>query len=321
MGSLLGTMALTALLVTPASASTVRADFEGTGTHVAFADASGEANRLDVRVPPQAGEIRFHDTSSPIEPQGKRCDEVPIGTFRVDCILDGELYFELELDAGPGDDEITSDVDERYGGFKVSFVHILGGAGSDRIDAGRAEDTIDPGPGEDSVRAGGGYDQMAAGPTADGPDRFDGGPAGGTISYAQRNRRTTVRFDGIANDGAAGEGDNAIRTSGAVGGSARDTLTGDDRGNYLFGGHGPDRLRAHGGDDAIMGDAGADRIHAGTGDDFVLDGGSPGVDVIDCGPGRDLYEADPQDETIDCEVPLVGARASKAESRSVKAKS
>ena len=242
--TLTGTMALLCLLAVPALASTVRADFEGSGTHVAFADDSGEPNRLDIVVPPQAGEIRFHDVASPIEPRGKRCEEVPIGTFRVDCALDGQLYFEVELDAGAGDDEITSDVDERYRGFKVSFVHILGGAGDDRIDSGQAEDTIEPGPGEDAVHAGGGYDLMAAGASDDGPDLYDAGSAGGTISYAEREQRTRVRLDGIANDGAAGEGDNVLRALGATGGSARDTFTGDEHRNYLFGGHGPDRLGA-----------------------------------------------------------------------------
>ena len=315
MGSLLGTIALAVLLAAPASGSTVRADFETSGTNVALADAGGEANRLDIRVPPQAVEIRFHDVISPIQPQGKRCTEVPVGTFRVDCRLDGQLYFEVEVDTGAGDDEIASDVDARYQGFKVAFVQLLGGEGDDRIDSGGAEDTIDPGPGEDFVRAGGGYDLMRAGAVADGPDHYDGGPAGGTISYAERERPTSVTLDGIANDGGAGEGDNAIRAFGAAGGSARDRLTGDHHRNYLFGGTGPDRLRAKSGDDALMGDAGADRIHAGPGNDFVLDGGSPGIDTINCGPGRDLYEADPRDNTTNCEVPLVGRRASKAESR------
>jgi len=320
MGSLLGTITLAGLLAGPAAASTVRADFQVSGTQVTLSDDAGESNRLDVRVPPQAGEIRFHDVASPIDPQGKRCEEVPAGTFRVDCELAGQLYFELELDAGGGDDELTSDIDARYEGFKVSFVHIFGGTGADRIDSGGAEDTIDPGPGEDSVRAGGGYDLMAAGPADDGPDLYDAGPAGGTVSYAERLKPTTVRLDRVANDGGAGEGDNVVRALGAAGGEARDTFTGNDRRNYLFGGAGPDRLRGRAGDDAITGDAGADRINAGPGDDFVLDGGSAGIDVIDCGPGRDLYEADDRDEVTNCEIPLGPGRSSKAESRLREAK-
>lgn len=320
MGTLLGTIALAALLAAPASGSTVRADFEATGTRVALVDKDGEANRLDLRVQPHAQDISFHDVASPIKAQGKRCEEVPVGTFRVDCLLEGPLFFEVEVDAGPADDEISSDIQMRYQGLKVAFVHLLGGEGDDRIDSGGAEDTIEPGPGEDFVLAGGGYDQIRAGSAPDGPDYYDGGPDGATINYAEREKPVSVVLDGLANDGASGEGDNAIRTFGAVGGGATDRLTGDHHRNWIFGGKGPDRLRAKSGDDAIMGDAGADSIHAGPGADFVLDGDSPGIDVIDCGPGRDLYEADPHDITSNCEIPLVGPRASKAKSRALNAK-
>lgn len=317
---LAGVMALSALFAASARATTVRAEHDGSSTSVALADGSAEANRLQVRLPAHAREIRIRDASNPILAEGRRCEQGPLGSFRVDCLLDGELYFELDLDAGGGDDEITSKVEARYPGFRASFVRILGGPGDDTIDTGRAEDTIDPGPGEDSVHAGPGYDFIVAGALDDGPDLYDGGPGGATISYAERTRPTSVLLDGLANDGALGEGDNVIGAFGATGGSARDTFTGDGHRNYLFGGRGPDRLRGRGGNDSIMGDAGADRINAGPGNDLVLDAGSPGVDIIDCGPGRDLYEADARDVTIDCEVSLAGGRAPKAEAQASAAK-
>jgi hypothetical protein len=308
--SLLGSIALAAALAAPAIASTVRANPEATGTRIALADDEGETNRLRVGVSPGATEARFRDRTSAIRPRGNRCAEVPGPGSRVDCRLDGPIFFELDIDAGPGDDRVVSAVAERHG-VKVSFVRLLGGSGADRLEAGEAEDTIDPGTGNDTVQAGGGYDFIVAGASDDGPDSYDGGAQGATISYAERDAPVRVRLDGAANDGAEGEGDNVLRAFGVTGGSAGERFAGDHHRNYLFGADGPDRLRGHGHSDAIVGEGGSDRIHAGTGDDWVLDRGTAGSDLIDCGPGRDLYEADARDDVVDCEIPLSGPKANR----------
>jgi hypothetical protein len=304
---------LAAALAAPAVASTVRADVDRPGTRVLLEDDAAEANQLAVRVPQLGREMRFRDVASPIDPQGKGCRA--LDASRVECRLKGAAYFELAVEAGGGDDEISSDIAEVYRGRKMTFVHLHGGSGSDLIDAGPAEDTIIPGIGEDTVRAGGGYDFIGAGTAPDGPDFYDGGRGGATVSYSERDTRTYVDADGVADDGAVGEGDNVRRIFGASGGSARDVYVGDDHRNFLFGGGGPDRLRGRGDRDAIVGDSGADRIDAGPGADWVLDGGSAGADVIDCGPGNDFYEADPGDTVIACERSLVGPRAANVRAR------
>jgi hypothetical protein len=309
----LAAAALAGLAAVPAVASTVRAGFEVAGTRVALADEAGEVNRLKITVPENASEVRFRDASSRIEAEGKRCAEQPGPAFRVDCRLDGEVFFEIGVDAGAGDDEITSDVAKQYG-LKASSVHLAGGQGEDLIETAGAEDNVDPGTGEDTVRSGAGYDFISAGPQDDGPDSYDGGAQGATISYEERELPVRVRLDGLANDGAEGEGDSVRRTFGVTGGGAGDRMTGDHHRNYLFGGAGADRLRGRGEADAIVGEAGSDRIHAGKGDDWVLDRGTAGADFIDCGPGRDLYEADSRDEVIDCEIPLFGSRRDRAKS-------
>ena len=312
--SLLGTIALAATVAVPASASTVRADYEATGTRVGLAEGADETNRLRVRVPDDAREIRFRDAASPIDPVGKRCERVRGRGFRADCELAGEFFFEVEVDAGAGDDSIKSAVAQRYRTFGAAVVFLYGGPGDDAIAAGEAEDTIDPGTGTDEVHSGGGYDFIAAGASDDGPDSYDGGRQGATVSYAEREAPVSVRLDGQANDGAVGEGDDVARTFGATGGTAGDALHGDRHPNYLFGGGGADRLRGRGNEDAIVGEAGSDRIFAGPGDDWVLDRGTGGVDVIDCGPGQDLYEADARDKTRRCEIPLFGPRAERTKS-------
>jgi hypothetical protein len=309
--SLLTASALAGAVATPAAASTVRATYEPTGTRVSLSDPSGERNLLTVSVPSQARRIRFRDTHSPIDVAGKRCTrERP---SRVHCPLEGELFFEVEIHAAGGNDRIASDVAARYRETTAAVVHLHGGPGDDRIIARAAEDTIVPGPGRDTVRSGRGYDFISGGPTEDGPDSFDGGRQGATISYAGRESPVSVELDGIANDGAAGEGDDVSRTFGATGGSAADKLIGDRHRNYLFGGADSDRLRGRSGADAVVGEAGSDRLLAGPGPDYVLDRGTAGVDTIDCGPGRDLYEADLRDEVTRCEVPLFGTRAKRAE--------
>jgi hypothetical protein len=311
MGRILTALLATALpavaLAAPAAASTVRANPEATGTRVSLTDGGGRANSLEVSVPAEAREIHFRDAASRVRPAGKNCTRVR--PSRVDCALEGELFFEVEVDTGAGDDLLRSRIADRYRAFTQAVVHLSGGPGDDVIRAGGAEDTIDAGPGRDRVRAGRGYDFIAAGPADDGPDLYDGGRQGATVSYAERESPVRVKLDGLPNDGETGEGDNLHRAFGATGGTAGDRLLGDRHRNYLFGAAGKDLLRGRGNVDFLSGEQGSDRLLAGPGDDWVLDRGTGGVDIIDCGPGRDLYEADARDIVTRCEIPLFGSRA------------
>ena len=68
-----------------------------------------------------------------------------------------------------------------------------------------------------------------------------------------------VSLDGIANDGAAGEGDNVATTVEQVlGGSGGDTLTGNGAANTLDGRGGGDTIRGGAGNDTLIGGTGAD---------------------------------------------------------------
>jgi Ca2+-binding RTX toxin-like protein len=92
---------------------------------------------------------------------------------------------------------------------------------------------------------------------------MDGGTGNDTASYTSRGASVTVDLDGQADDGAAGEGDNAGTTvERIVGGSAADTLTGSSAANQLTGGSGNDTLTGLTGADRFWGAAGNDTINA-----------------------------------------------------------
>jgi Ca2+-binding RTX toxin-like protein len=93
----------------------------------------------------------------------------------------------------------------------------------------------------------------------------------------------------------------------ALGGNGRDVLKGGSSDDVLDGGFGPDTLRGNGGNDrliggagddylfgddgldTLLGGAGADHLFGGSGND-TLDGGKDGLpDVLEGGPGSDLF--------------------------------
>jgi hypothetical protein len=148
---------------------------------------------------------------------------------------------------------------------------IYGGAGNDVINAGAGDDDLDGGPGADVLNGGDGSDSVA----------YDGSAG------------VDVTFDGAANDGASGEGDN-------VGADVED----------VFGGDGPDKLTGDGAANTIDGGAGDDHISGGKGEDVLL--GGDGDDLIDsrdgvrdrveCGAGADTATIDRIDVvSSDCE--------------------
>ncbi len=115
-----------------------------------------------------------------------------------------------------------------------------------------------------------------------------------TADYGYRTRALTVDPDGVADDGAAGEGDLlAPDIETIIGGSGDDTLGG---------GPGPNRLVGGNGDDRLDGGAGSDTMDGGPGSDTMLSReGAP--DAVTCGSDADYAAADPSD-TIgpDCET-------------------
>jgi RTX calcium-binding nonapeptide repeat (4 copies) len=299
-GTLIGGMLMLAVATTPAGAAMARAGDEGFFAFADFRETEPEPNQVRVRVTPRGDRVSFRDLASPIVP-ARKCDDVPGVSFRADCVLDRRFGLEVFVSTGEGDDKITSEARDRYFGGILSFVTLLAGPGEDRVLGGRASEFILPGSGDDLVEAGGGDDLMFAESEGDGADTYDGGAADGDVSYGLRETRTYADFDGVADDGAEGEGDNLINIHGVTGGRAADTLIGDDIENELIGLRGPDQLEGAGGEDFLVGGKGGDEINAGPGQDFVFDFGEPGADVIDCGYGRDFAFADEGDDVRGCE--------------------
>lgn len=186
---------------------------------------------------------------------------------------------------------------------------LTGGQGPDTLNGGDAHDTLDGGDGDDILNGG------------LGPDTLIGGPGNDSVSYAAFPGPVTVRYDGLPNDGANGEGDTVGASVEVVTGTAAgDTFSGDTAKNTFFAGDGGDVIDGKEGDDDLRAGPGADSIAGGDGNDMVI-GGSGGdtveagigndlvkvrddqKDTVTCGPGADTVEADLLDDVFsDCET-------------------
>jgi thrombospondin type 3 repeat protein/hemolysin type calcium-binding protein len=195
------------------------------------------------------------------------------------AIIDSVSSNVAQIQGGSGDDEITGlfgndiliggDGNDKLAGRQGND-DLTGDADNDELEAMLGDDVVRGGPGDDVLRIALGRDSADGG---DGIDRAD---------YAGYLDPITVVIDNVANDGAAGEGDNVKTTvEDVTGGEASDVLVGSDAVNRLDG-------RA-GGDDI-------------TGRDAV-------ADVVVCGSDTDSVTADALDQTaMDCEAVSRGAR-------------
>ncbi|MGH2944393.1 MAG: calcium-binding protein, partial [Solirubrobacteraceae bacterium] len=195
----------------------------------------------------------------------------------------------VQLDGGTGDDTLASDA----GTGKVQ-----GGPGNDTLTGRR----LDGGTGDDTVQGTDGDDEeLVGGP---GADKIDGNGGVDTASYPDRSGPIRVTLDGVANDGATGEGDD-VRTENVHGGSGDDVLIGDDGPNELgnsIGGN--DQLAGGGGPDRLIGGPGRDILAGGPGDDTLLSFSNARgiVDDAFCGAGEDDVQVSRHDRVaLDCE--------------------
>jgi Ca2+-binding RTX toxin-like protein len=163
-------------------------------------------------------------------------------------------------------------------------VEVELGDGSDRIDFRDLGGSVDGGPGDDEIVVTGPPHLLVGGP---GADLLDARLApGSAISYAGHTEGVTVSVNGLADDGAAGEGDNVLGPLGSIqGGSGDDTLVAGPDSTGLTGGAGNDTLVGSPEGESLLGQEGDDDITAGDGTDH-LEGG-PGADRLSGGPGRD----------------------------------
>ena len=238
---------------------------------------AAESSRLSVRFEPNV-RATVHDDAGTLR-AGFGC----LGTTRdVACGgLPGTqllgpacLPCSARIELGEGNDTLTLTGTSQKGPF-----HVDAGGGDDEVHiAGESIALVDGGPGSDVLRA----DAISELDGGEGPDMLQG--AGAFASYAARTAGVTVTLDGVANDGAPGEGDN-VTTGSVLGTEGPDRLTGNGAVNDLSGRGGDDVLAGADGNDELSGDAGANTIHAGDGDDRVA--GSR-VDTVKCGLGDDV---------------------------------
>lgn len=210
---------------------------------------------------------------------------------------------------------------------------LSGGDGNDRLFGMDGDDSLTGGAGHDFLEGGAGSDPKLDG--GDGADVVTGGPggtddadglAGGQgrdqLTYEGRKSGVSVSFDGLANDGAVNEKDNAASDlEGVVGGDGPDILNLTARvrlnllgtliirpvirpvirptaaqtptpktiviepGRFVQGGLGNDTITGSPGNDALSGGGGRDRVLGMAGNDAVH--GGSGDDTSDGGDGND----------------------------------
>lgn len=264
---------------------------------------------LVVQGGPGADEMRISDgpggwtvsDSVPIY-AGGGCVNPPANTSFVTCTGNATV---VTVTGGEGSDDIVVDPSVPAS----AHVRINGNAGSDTLVGGAGDDVLEagenynsPDSGNDTLEGNGGSDVLYADPGADmlkggaGNDllvnavpvcqgnTYDGGAGEDTVSYARSKANLTVTLGG---------------TGGPPGCGTPDQVLGDNE--SLEGSDGPDTLIGDNGDNSLLGHLGADTLIGKGGDDFIdaIDGQHD--KKIDCGPGEDEAQKDPNDpDPISC---------------------
>lgn len=220
------------------------------------------------------------------------------------------------IDGGPGNDTLygSTGTDSLIGRDGNDVLHgngdsdwLVGGEGDDGLDGGPGDDRLIGDGGDDRMTGGVGNDVLFGGPgddwsfaaaSPDGADVFFGDEGTDAVRYGERNADVRVSLDGVADDGAPREGDNAKPdVEWIYGGEGDDTLIGNASANTLLGGGGRDDLRGGDGDDGLVGGMGDDVISGGAGDDvFQADRYPTWLDVID---GADVFTGGAGMDTVD----------------------
>jgi Ca2+-binding RTX toxin-like protein len=331
----MGAIGLALSLASSSSAATVEASgtedeppplFIAQASRITIRDTAAEANALTMSmVGPEAGRIRYsiRDSAAPLVAGAGCTGGGPPGS-EVTCLLplsramsgchhafcaDGgrQVSFRVELGGGVNSFDSTSMPASDGGSGYGLLTTVIGGPEADTITTGAGQERVEPGAGADVLHTGDGSDSVVA--TNGGPDAadvFDLGPGTDIAYYDASTLPLALSLDGVANDGAAGEGDDLIDVEQPRGGQADDVLSGSESADLLSGGPGMDQIEGNGGDDRIegvggddslgggagadeiSGGQGADRI-AGSGDDDHLHGDSGG-DRLSGGAGDDLAD-------------------------------
>jgi len=140
-------------------------------------------------------------------------------------------------------------------------------------------------PGPTTIKLSAGNDTLSLGDnlpalTVDGSAGVD------QLDLSQRTTTATVHLDGTAAGGMS-----VSNVENATGGTANDTINGDDLDNKESGGDGNDTLDGAGGEDTLNGGNGNDTLDGGTGINNLR--GGAGDDTLDAGAEGDLMVGGP----------------------------
>jgi len=264
------------LLVVPAAASA--GTISVSGTTITYVAAPGEENFVTVNWGNSGADDAFipvlddHADVTAVPPceydfLGARCPTAGPNPSYVVRLGDG------------GD--IAQSINDRAAGHTVQF---FGEDGDDSLDSDASSDLLDGGPGNDLLSP----DDDESGPG----DRVVGGPGRDTLQTGNPTGTAgpiAVSFDGAANDGYPGEGDDYavdLEDLSATATSVPIAFVGNDGPNLVqLRSESADTVRGRGGDDVIDGANGNDTLDGGDGDDTIYGGGND--DRIVGGPGRD----------------------------------
>jgi Ca2+-binding RTX toxin-like protein len=282
--ALAGCMAVAALWAAPADAAVITTVVNRYGgVDYAYVAGPGETNQVHVSAAsPGNDSLTIDDPGATIRIlNAPGCDAA--GSHAV-CLVPDSYQFLL----GAGNDSF------RFDGYYSGVLYPSGGAGDDvlRLEGADGSGAVDGGPGDDRLyavaRTG-----LIGGP---GADVIDGGIDPDPLHYSlpplaaydedTRVRGVHVTLDGVANDGAPGEGDNVL--------AGVPDVTGTKFGDVIEGSAADNAIYGLGGADEITGGDGSDKIHAGPGADVIelRDGFH---DEVDCDRGNDVANLDPWD--------------------------
>jgi Ca2+-binding RTX toxin-like protein len=182
--------------------------------------------------------------------------------------------------------------------YRSDVENVTGGRGEDHIVGSGEANALDGGNGHDTLEGGAGADVLIGGA---GPDELLGGDDFYRASYPARastsdSEDQTITIDDVADDGAAGEGDNVhTDVEDVSAGPGDDHVTGSAAANTIDGGDGAD---------TITGGAGVDTLFGGPGPDH-LDSRDGLPERVDCGPDGAGAVVDTNDTVLAC--PIVDA--------------
>ncbi len=234
-----------------------------------------EANTVDIR---NVDENIFTGLTGPTA--------VSISLGNGDDTFLGSNNVEATIDAGDGDDTITSfgAGDTIFGGDGDDS--ILGGDGDDSILGGDGDDIVDGEAGNDTIIGGDGRDVITGGPGMDsllGGDGNDDLFGGAGADFLQGDLGDDILNGGLEDDVL-------------FGGGGADQINGDDGNDQIFGNSGDDILTGGLGDDLINAGAGDDSVLGGEGNEFIQ--GGAGNDTIDGEAGDDIIRAGSGDDFV-----------------------